>query len=127
MQTVGRKYLSVDLMKLKAKFDSGRWNQWLTACEREQDIEGLKKVFYGIQCGMDDLVKQGLHTDDMKMLFIRWQRSIENTAKKIWRKKYPNPLDNPIEATQHRGNKSMYLAKKKRDADLERTFKRWRF
>lgn len=60
-----------------------KWNAWLTRCLNNNDLQDLIKVRYGLQVGMDDLVKAGLATPVICEMFVRWQKSIEKTARKI--------------------------------------------
>lgn len=113
-----REWPAINLLDLYAYADSGKWNQFLSRCLKHEDVESLKKALYGIQAGMDDLVKKKLNSDKMNLWFIRLQRSIEQTAKQIFRKKYPNPCDNPKSST---ADFNKYLAAKRaRDTAFER-------
>jgi len=86
-----------------------RWNNWLSKCEKTQDISELIKVRYGLQVGMTDLVKKKLDDPAIREMFLRWCSSIERTARKIINKKHPIPVDTL---------KGM-AAKKKRDHEIE--------
>lgn len=90
----GRKYPTIDIVALYAKGDTKGWNALLTKAYKRHDVEGLKKLLYGIQAGMADA--DDTSDNKIREWFLRIQRSIENTAKKIYREKYPNPLDNPL-------------------------------
>ena len=69
------------------------WNQWLTKCFNQNNINELIKVRYGLQLGMDDLVKKKLNTPEIAQMFVRWTGSIEKTARKIIKKQNPVPKD----------------------------------
>lgn len=114
----GRKFESLDLIKLEAMDSAETWNSMLTAAYKRRDINGLAKLLYRLQAGMADAEKAQLATPKLRMHFIRWQKSIEDTAKKIIKSKIPNPLDNPLAdtATVHRDAAE---AKKKRDHMFE--------
>lgn len=101
MTTAGRKWPSIDLLKLQARGGAEGWNALLTRCLETSDVETVKKTLYGIQAGMADLEKARLADEKVRLLFIRWQKSLENTAKAIFRKKYPNPCDNPLKAKDY--------------------------
>lgn len=60
-----------------------KWNAWLNRCLKNKDLQELMKVRYGLQVGMDDLAKSGLSTPAVAEVFIRWQKSIEKTARQI--------------------------------------------
>jgi len=110
-----RKHEKIDLYKMYlAKDGHYIWNLWLTERLDRLDIKGLQSVLYGINVGMDDLVKQKLNHKKIIIWYIRLQRSIEDTMKSILRIKYPNPNDNP-------GNKDpkWVAVKRKRDGEFE--------
>jgi hypothetical protein len=117
---MSRKFDGIDLMKLHALGSLGGWNKLLTEFDNNADLAGLAKTRYRIQVGMDDLVKAKLNTEQMNLFFIRLNRSLEETAKKIIRRKYPLPDDNPLslDATADSSN-----AKKKRDEELQKFLK----
>lgn len=96
-----RKLEALDLMKLHALGNSTAWNAVLKDCHKKQDINRLAKLRYQLQAGMDDLVKKKLNTEDMIKWFCRLNRSLELTAKKIIRERYPLPVDNPLTAKNY--------------------------
>lgn len=109
-------------MKLKALGSANGWNEFLDDCVLKLDIERLAKVRYQIAAGMDDLAKKKMNTEEMNLFFIRLNRSLENTARQIVRKRVPLPQDDPLEA-KNWSNK--YLeAKRKRDQELTAFLKR---
>lgn len=116
-----RRHESIDLLKLYSSSNTEAWNCFLTSCLQKQDITLLIKTRYGLQVGMADLVKQKLNSEKMIEFFLRLERSIENTIKKIVREKNPNPCDNPLEA--HRFLQ-FSANKKQRDHELELFFKK---
>lgn len=118
---MSRKYEAIDLMKLHALGSANGWNQMLTDCAEKGNINRLAMLRYQIAAGMDDLVKAKLNTEDMCVFFIRLQRSLEITAKKILRKKYPLPQDNPLGQEDY--TLSTLEAKRKRDHELQLFFK----
>lgn len=65
-----------------------KWNLWLKRCLKHQDLEELLKTRYGLQVGMDDLQKKGLATAAICEMFVRWQSSIEKTARQIIKKRH---------------------------------------
>jgi len=123
--TVGRKYPSIDLFALYSKGDTAAWNQILTRCLVNHDVESLKKMLYGVEAGMTDLANENLNTEKMCEFFLRLQGSIEKTAKRIFREKYPNPKDNPAEAGKW--DITWLTAKRKRDHEFELFLKGARF
>jgi len=118
------KVQKIDLLKIMIEANNKKWNSWLLTCEINQDVNGLVKVLRGIQQGMDDLVKQKLNTDNVTILFLRLQRSIENTIKNIWRRQNDNPLYNPL----FNGDINKYQKTKRNlDHELELFLKKERF
>lgn len=113
----------IDFLSLYIKGDASKWNEFLTVCLRRRDLPSLEKVLYGIQKGMDDLVKQKLNTDKVNLVFVRMQKSIEDTMKKILKLKNPSPLDNPF----HKGTIQQSVEKKARDQQIEIYLRRVRF
>lgn len=85
--------LEVDLIKLHLEGSPEQWNAWLTKCEREGNINELARMRYGIQAGMDKLARQKLNTEQLSVFFVRLNRSIEQTAKNILKRKHPMPGD----------------------------------
>lgn len=112
-----RKHNAIDLMKLKSLGSANGWNQQLQIFYDNQDINGLAKLRYSIQAGMDDLVKAKLNTDEMNCWFIRLNRSIELTAKRIIKLRHPYPQDNALIAKDLEFV-SLVEKKKKRDQEL---------
>ena len=117
-----RKYEAIDLAKLYALGSTNGWNEVLNDRFAKRDIDGLAKLRYQIAAGMDDLAKKKLNTEEMNIWFIRLNRSIELTAKKILRAKYPLPEDNPLDFANRTA--STGDLKKKRDDELARFFKK---
>ncbi len=65
-----------------------KWNTWLRRCLKNNDLAELVKVRYGLQVGMDDVYKAGLSTPAIAEMFVRWQKSIEKTARQIIQNKH---------------------------------------
>lgn len=126
-----RKYPSLDLIRIISEWESGDWNQMLTKCLVNQDMEKLRAVMYGLQAGMDLAAKQKLNTNKLSELFLRMTRSLEITAKKILAQKFPCLMDQPnlmknmdlskLDITQHVENK------RKRDLEFLKFMEESRF
>lgn len=114
-----RKYEAIDLAKLYSLGSNNGWNEILTDCLKKRDVNRLVKIRYQIQAGMDDLTKQKLNTDQMSSWFLRLQKSIEDTIRKIIKLQSSMPLDNPLEKS-----KDSLDQKRKRDFDLEQHLKK---
>lgn len=113
------KYPSFDLLSFYAKEDHVKWNKFLSNAYKNQDIKGLAIIRYSIQRGVSDLAKSKLITPDITNLYLRMNKSIEDTMKKILRVKYPNPADKSNKVK----NSDVLSAKRKRDQELERFLK----
>ena len=116
-------------MEIYTKSSTHEWNKWLLLCLKHQDIQGLKKVYKGVQIDMNELVKKKMADDKLNEFFIRITRSIENTLKQILRQKYPNPLDRVgkhkvIDLEDHLKHLNN---KRKRDQEFEAFLKDCRF
>lgn len=88
------------------------------------DVAGLAKLYYQLQAGMSDLEKKDMVSTDIAIWYVRLIRSIDNTARKIVRKRYPNPCDNPLIA---KDNPQWLQVKRERDNELAKYFHRKRF
>ena len=127
-----KKWQSIDLFKLYSESDHTKWNKMLNKCYKNRDLKSLRELLYGVEVGMDDLVKKKMNTLKMVMWFTRLQTSIEKTAKKILRRQYPSPLDDTIVAkSMQTNNKEDYKKhlsiKRKRDQEFELWLKQMRF
>jgi hypothetical protein len=143
---MARKYPNMSIIKIKETMSTKDWNNFLAICYTKRDIEGLKRALYGIQADMSDLAGIGLTDAAITSVFLRLQRSIEQTAKKIFRELYPSPLDTGkgdlsikarllIKAGGHNGKqlsqieqakldfKKSQIAKRRRDAEFEKFIK----
>ena len=99
------------------------WNEALTDCYNKKDINRLAKIKYQLSAGMDDLAKLKMNTEKINLWFLRLQRSIEVTAKRIIKAKFPMPgdtltIDN--KSMNDTEKKRMLLAKRKRDQELNK-------
>lgn len=115
---MSRKVEAIDLFKLWSAGSVVGWNQELQKLYQRNDVAGLARLLYAIQAGMDDVRKSGLNTDKMNTFFLRLQHSIEKTLKAILRKKYPNPLDDPMNARDPRIVAEWQEIKRKRDQEF---------
>lgn len=126
----GRKWPSIDVVRLYSRGDTAGWNSMLTEMRERQDVMGIKKTLYGIQSGVADAAKAGLVDDNLTSWFVRAQRSLENTAKAIFREKYPSPLDGGTVA-KNSDQAALFQkeleAKRKRDQAFESFLEETRF
>lgn len=111
---------AIDILSLYAKSNYKEWNLWLAKCERTQDINSLMVVRQRLQKGMAVLEKKKLNTEKICEFFVRLQRSIENTVKKIYRTKNDNPL---YQATNKKLKKQFIKDKENKNLELERALR----
>lgn len=119
LSRITKKYDEFDLLKLYASGSSRGWNQYLNDCYSSENINSLASMRYALQAGMDKLVKQKLNDEKMVLFYLRLMKSVEDTAKKIIRKKHPLPTDNPLIAKE---NLHTLAIKRRRDQELELFF-----
>lgn len=113
-----RKYPSIDLMKLYTLGSKNGWNDFLTECALNKDINKLARVKYQISAGMTDLANQKLNTPEMDIWFARLIKSLELTAKRIIKLKHPMPGDNPL--TDKKIKADTLEIKRKRDLEINK-------
>jgi hypothetical protein len=114
----GEKWPAIDLVKLIANHTYKDWNKYLGKCEFEENVTSLVSTYYGLQKGMQVAVVNKMNTPFVVQTFIRLQKSLEKTLKKIYIKKYKSPCDNPLQAAKFKEH-----LQKKRDRDHE--FEKW--
>lgn len=114
---MARKHDAIDLMALYAKGSANGWNQVLTRCHRDHNINKLVELRYGLQAGLADLAKKKLDTEEVVVWYCRLIKSLEKTAKAIIRERHPLPGDNPLKAKDW--DKKWVEIKRKRDHELQ--------
>lgn len=118
MRAPERRYPAIDILQLYGFGNSKNWCAWLERCRQRQDVRDLEKVYYGVQAGADDCAKSGSMDDKLAAWTVRILRSIEKTAKTVYREKYPVKLQLVSE-----GPIDKKLLDNKRKADQE--FEAW--
>lgn len=117
-----KKIDAIDIMKLALDKDGQeKWIIFLTNCFEKRDLNKLAATRTRLQKGMSIAAKKKISTPAIDELFIRLQKSIEDTMRKIVRAYNPNPCDNPLLA---RYNLHLKGQKKIRDNSLERLLKK---
>jgi len=123
-----KKHDGIDLMKLYTLGSANGWNEFLHKCYKNKKIDDLAKVKYQISVGMDNLAKQKLNTNEINNWFARCIRSLEITAKKIIKLKYPNPLDTMISTDLYKlsvfEKEKITKNKRQRDEALKEFFRK---
>jgi len=114
--------MAIDLIKLMAQGNTVKWNSFLTSCLITQNIDRLGRTRRELQMGMNNAVKKRLNSQKVIDLFIRLQRSIEITVKKIVKAKHPNPHDDSLNKTMH--SEKFLEMKRKRDAEIEAFYRK---
>lgn len=117
---MSRKYPALDIMMIFAEWNGKRWNEFLTKSLNNMSINEMAKARYGLQAGMSDLAKahNGSVPDDITNWFLRAQRSLELTMKKILKIKHPIPNDTVLDKANH--TLKSLEAKRKRDQEFEK-------
>lgn len=119
-----RKYPAIDVMKFYLEFDHKKWNQFLYNCYVRKNVRKLEATRYGLQAGMTDLADQKLNSDQISVTFLRWQKSIEDTIKLIYRDEFANPLYDP----KNKHLRADFIDdKRKKDHELELILRKSRF
>lgn len=115
---------AIDILKLYAEGSAKQWNAFLAEALRRRDVAGLTDVLRRLAMGMDNLVQQKLNTDKINVLFLRLQRSVENTIRDIHRLKNPNPLFVISDKALH---KDHIEDKRRKQQELERFLHKVRY
>lgn len=112
---MSRKFEAIDLMDIYVRGNNKAWNRMLLKHVRDKNINGLGKVLYQIQAGMDDLAKKKLNDEKINLWYFRLVKSIEQTAREIIAIRHPMPQDNPLIAGEY---PEFTEIKRKRNQDL---------
>lgn len=143
---MNRKWDALDVFHLYAQSNFKQWNNFLNVMYEKSDVTGIEKTIYGLNAGMTDLVKTSLwkglfetkaeavlsqkssgskdtpaSREHVTETYLRMQRSLEDTAKRIFRDKNPHPNDHPLKKQMN-----MIKSKKERDIKLEEFFRKAR-
>jgi hypothetical protein len=92
---MAQKYEALDVMNLFKDWDDSRFSMFVNKMIARRDFKAMVKARYGLQAGMAYISNKSICPEDYVNKFIRWQRIIESGIKIMWRRMYPNPLDNP--------------------------------
>lgn len=84
---MARRSEAIDILRLYTESNHHEWNAFLRQSFLKHDVQGLTDVLRRLQMGMNNLVEQRLNTEKVGVLFLRLQRSIENTIRDIHREK----------------------------------------
>jgi hypothetical protein len=106
----------VDVLQLVATSSTEKWNLWLQKCLANDNLEELLRFRRGIQMGMSTAANKGLVTEKLAVLFCRWTGSIENTIRKIVKRRDRKQNDNVHTAVK---TINALADKRERDAALE--------
>lgn len=110
-------HVSIDILKLYSQGNAKKWNEYLTLCAKNKDINSIARTLRELQIGMKELVSKGLNNDSISTQFVRWVMSLEKTAKLIIRLRNPMPQDNPLIAKDIQYKHTLEV-KRKRDKEL---------
>jgi len=123
-----RKFDALDVVNMFATMSKKHWEVCLHRCYSTGNIDKLMGYRYGLQAGLTDAISKGVRDKNLDLWVIKRCRDCEKIAKLIFRKKYPNPLDD----TEVKKDRLEYIhqakmAKRKRDKELEMFFMRSNF
>lgn len=115
----------IDLLRLITEGNSTKWNNYLALCKKHHNYEDLAKTYRGLQEGMNKMVKDKLISERISIIYLRLQKSLEDTAREIFRKKYKSPVygnkDSKLMSVALRDQKKQY------DLEFEKWLKKARF
>lgn len=112
---------AIDLLTLYAKGDLKLWNSFLNECFLNLDVNRLADTRRRLQAGMDNAAKKKMNSEEIILFYIRLNRSIENTAKAIVRKRNPLFSDKPNNVKLAEKEKEI---KSRRQLELAEFFKK---
>ena len=92
MTNTGRKHEAVDLIKLYAECDSGKWNAFLTKHAQSGNINELGRMLYGIQAGIVDLENKKMNTEKLTIWYCRLVGSLKRTIMDVMKSKQGKTL-----------------------------------
>lgn len=115
--SIKRKWPKIDLVHFVANNTYKQWNKYLTRCEYQENVTSLVATYYGLQIGMQDAVRRKLNTPQIIEVFIRLQRSIEKTLRRMYKKKHNKIYMDPLSAEP---TKNAILKKKAQDYEFEK-------
>lgn len=123
---MARKTQALDVLKMFSTLTIDHWRTCLQQAVRTNNIDKLITWRYGMQAGLADAVKKGLSTEKLEIWVIKRCRDLEKCAKHIYKKRYPNPLDNATK-DKEKYVAEVIAAKRQRDKDFEQFLMRSNF
>lgn len=112
--------MAIDLLKLITESNTKKWNSYLTLCRKTGNHSDLAKTYKGLQEGMNKLAKQNMSSERISVIFLRLQKSLENTAKEIFRDQHKEYILKPTTLEQ-------INIKRKLDMEFQEWLKKARF
>lgn len=113
---------AIDIIQLVTNFDTKKWNALLAQAERSGDLTWVLNTRRALQVGMADAARKKMNTEKLNLLFIRLQKSLENTGKNIFRSRNKNPMYDPLNA--HKYGAGWTEKKRALDQEFERILKK---
>ena len=74
---------SIDVIKLYTLGSQKGWNEFLTKCYNNLDINSLARVMRELQIGMSEAATKKITDEKIEVFYLRLIRSLEITAKRI--------------------------------------------
>lgn len=118
-----RKFETLDVIKMYATLTADVWRTVLEKCIRNNDINRLIEIRYGLQAGLSDASKSGMCPDKITFWAIKRIRNLETCAKEVIKRRNPMPGDVVVSKT-NKGKRKDYVmdavvAKRNRDRELQ--------
>lgn len=114
--------MAIDLLKLYAQYKESDWINELKIIHSNKDLNKLTELRRGIQIGMHDLEKAKMNTPKINEWFCWLTRTVDVTARKIFRDLHPNVLDDPVKSQALKKDpylRQFYLEQKAKKQDRE--------
>ena len=113
-----RKHSALDVVNMFATLTESHWRDTLNKGLKSGNVSKFIGWRYGLQAGLADAASKGLSTPKLDIWVMKRCKDLEKCMRVILKRKYKNPLDNPL------ADKSRYVAtalalKRARDREYE--------
>lgn len=115
---MARKYPALDVMKMFSTLTMEHWRATLEKGIKSGNVDKFIGWRYGLQAGLADLASKGLNTDQIDLWVFKRIKDVERCLRVLLKRKYKNPLDNPLHDRSAYVNKALEM-KRKRDREYE--------
>lgn len=113
-----RRYAALDVVNMFATLTEDHWRDTLNKGLKSANVNKFVSWRYGMQAGLADAASKGMSTVKLDIWVMKRCKDLEKCMRVILKRKYKNPLDNPL------ADKSKYVAtalalKRARDREYE--------